>query len=105
MWARGMSYSDIREHIEQLYGMEVSEATLTNITDSIIPKVKEWQNRPLEAVYPIMWLDAIYFKVREEGHTVNKAIHCILAINQQGNKELLGMYLASNQSASFWLGS
>ena len=83
LWAKGMSYSDIREHIEELYGMEVSEATLSTITDSIIPKVKEWQNRPLDAVYPIVWLDAIYFKVREEGRVINKAVYCILAINQQ----------------------
>jgi putative transposase len=103
LWARGMSYSDIREHIEELYGMEVSEATLSSITDSIIPKVKEWQNRPLDAVYPIVWLDAIYFKVKEEGRVINKAVYCILAVNQQGNKDLLGMYLGGNESSSFWL--
>lgn len=86
LWAKGMSYSDIREHIEELYGMEVSEATLSSITDNIIPKVKEWQNRPLEAVYPIVWLDAIYFKVKEEGRVVNKAVYCILALNQREKK-------------------
>jgi putative transposase len=103
LWAKGMSYSDIREHIEEMYGMEVSEATLSNITDSIIPKVKEWQNRSLEAIYPIVWLDAIHFKVKEEGRVINKAVYCVLAVNQQGNKDLLGMYLGHSESSTFWL--
>jgi transposase-like protein len=89
LWAKGMSYSDISEHIEELYGMEVSEATLTSITDSIIPKVKEWQSRPLDAVYPIVWLDAICFKVRQEGRVINKAVYCVLAVNQQGTRNKL----------------
>jgi putative transposase len=86
-----------------MYGMEISEATLSSITDSIIPKVKEWQNRPLEGVYPIVWLDAIHFKVKEEGRVVSKAVYCILAVNQQGNKDLLGMYLGDSESSTFWL--
>lgn len=103
LWAKGMSYTDIREHIEEMYGMEVSEATLSNITDSIVPKVKEWQNRTLEAVYPIVWLDAIHFKVKEEGRVISKAVYCVLAVNQQGNKDLLGMWLGNSESSSFWL--
>ncbi|OJW72871.1 MAG: IS256 family transposase [Candidatus Amoebophilus sp. 36-38] len=103
LWALGMSYTDIRGHIEELYGMEISEATLSNITDSIVPKVKEWQNRPLEAVYPLVWLDAIHFKVKEEGRIVSKAVYCVLAVNQQGNKDLLGMYVGDSESSSFWL--
>lgn len=103
LWAKGMSYSDIRGHIDEMYGMELSEATLTGITDSIVPKVKEWQNRPLESVYPIVWLDAIHFKVKEDGRIVNKAVYGILGVNQQGIKELLGMYLGASESASFWL--
>lgn len=103
MWAKGMSYSDIREHLEDMYGVEISESTLTGITDSIVPKIKQWQNRPLESVYPIMWLDGIYFKVREEGRIVNKAVHCILALNREGHKELVGMWLSGSESSSFWL--
>ena len=67
LWSKGMSYSDIRAHVEELYGLEVSESTLTSITDALIPKVKEWQHRPLDAVYPVVCLDAIHFKVREGG--------------------------------------
>lgn len=103
LWALGMSYTDIRGHIEEMYGMELSEATLSSITDSIIPKVKEWQNSPLEGVYPIVWLDAIHFKVKEEGRVVWKAVYCILAVNQEGNKDLLGMYLGDSESSTFWL--
>ena len=103
LWSKGMSYSDISAHVEELYGLEVSESTLTGITDALIPKVREWQNRPLEAVYPIVWLDAIHFKVREEGRVISKAVYCVLGLNQQGKKELLGMYLGQNESASFWL--
>lgn len=103
LWAKGISYSDIRSHIEEMYGMELSEGSLTAITDSIIPQVKEWQNRPLESVYPIIWLDAIVFKVKEDGRIVNKAVYCILGVNQQGTKELLGMYIGHSESSSFWL--
>lgn len=103
LWSKGMSYSDIRSHMDELYGMELSEATLSTITDSIIPKVREWQNRPLEAVYPVVWLDAIHFKVKEEGRIVSKAVYGVLGVNQEGVKELLGMYLGVNESASFWL--
>jgi len=66
LWSKGMSYSDISDHVAELYGLEVSESTLTGITDALIPKVKEWHNRPLDAVYPVVWLDAIHFKVRED---------------------------------------
>lgn len=75
LWSKVMSYSDISTHIEELYGLEVSESTLTGITDVLIPKVKEWHNRPLEAVYPVVWLDAIHFKVREESRVISKAVY------------------------------
>lgn len=103
LWGKGMSYSDIKSHIEEMYGMELSEATLSTITDSIVPKLKEWQNRPLESVYPVVWLDAIHFKVKEDGRIVNKAVYGILGVNKEGIKELLGMYIGGNESASFWL--
>jgi len=103
LWGKGMSYSDIRDHVDDMYGMNLSEATLSGITDSIIPKVKEWQNRPLEAIYPVVWLDAIHFKVKEEGRIISKAVYGILGVNQHGVKDLLGMYLGASESASFWL--
>ena len=103
LWGKGISYSDIREHIEDLYGMQVSEATISGITDTLIPKVKSWQNRPLEAIYPLVWLDALHFKVKQDGRIINKAVYCVLAANQHGVKELLGMYIGENESASFWL--
>ena len=101
--AKGVSYTDIRDYIDELYGISVSEAQISSITNSIIPNIKEWQNRPLEPVYVVLWLDAIHFKVREEGRIVSKAVYCIMGLNQHGRKELLGMYLGKSESASFWL--
>lgn len=103
MYARGMSYQDICDHLEELYGMELSESSLTAITDKVVPLVKEWQNRPLESIYPVVWLDAIHYKVREDGRIITKAVYCILGVSLAGKKELLGMYLAERESASFWL--
>jgi len=101
--ARGMSHADISEYIEDIYGLNVSKTLISQITDNIITKVKEWQNRPLEAVYVVVWMDAIHFKVREEGHIVNKAVYCLLGFNQHGNKELLGMYIGKTERSSYWL--
>ena len=101
--ARGMSQADIAEYIEDIYGLNVSKAFISQITDNVIAKVKEWQNRPLEAVYVIVWMDAIFFKVREEGRIVSKAVYCLLGLNQHGKKELLGMYIAKTESSSYWL--
>ena len=105
LYARGSSYRDIRDYLEKMYGLEVSTAVISRVTDKIIPLLQEWQGRALEAVYPIVWMDAIHYKVREEGKVVNKAVYCIIGINQEGHKELLGMYLgkAGGESAKFWL--
>ena len=103
LYSHGMSYSDIRSHIEEMYGVDVSDGTITSITDRIIPEIREWQNRPLERLYPIVYMDAIHFKVRDEGRVRSKAIYTILAINIHGCKEVLGLYLGENESASFWL--
>ena len=103
LYSHGMSYSDIRSHIEEMYGVDVSDGTITSITDRIIPEIREWQNRPLERLYPIVYMDAIYFKVRDEGRVRSKAIYTILAINIHGCKEVLGLYLGENKSASFWM--
>ena len=98
-----MSLRDIKSHIKEMYDVEVSATTLSEITDRIIPKVKEWQNRPLDNVYPIVWLDAIHYKVRDGGKVVSRAVYNILAINKEGKKELIGMYISESEGANFWL--
>jgi len=103
MYALGMSYSDIAKHIEELYQITLSTATINNITDKIIAKVKEWQSRPLEAVYPFVWLDAIHYKIKENGKYINKAIYTILGVRLDGHKEILGLYLSESEGANFWL--
>jgi transposase-like protein len=103
MYARGMSYSDICDHLEELYGLTVSPATLTSITDRVIEDVKQWQSRPLESVYTLVWLDAIHYKVKQEGSIVTKAVYCIIGLNREGVKDLLGLYIGENEGARFWL--
>lgn len=103
MYGLGMSYRDIRKHIHEIYGLDTSEATLTSVTDRVIEDVNEWQQRLLEPVYPIVWLDAIYFKVKQDGRIVNKAVYCIIGVNREGLRDLLGMYLGQSEGASFWL--
>lgn len=103
MYAKGMSYSDICSHLDELYGLTVSPATISSITDKIIEEAKEWQNRPLESVYPFVWLDAIHFKVRENGSIITKAVYCIIGVNRDGIKDLLGLYIGENEGARFWL--
>ena len=103
LYGKGMSYNDICKHIEELYGLSVSPSALTTITDRIIEDVKAWQNRPLESVYPFMWLDAIHYKVKEDGSIKTKAVYCILGVNRDGEKDLLGLYISENEGARFWL--
>ncbi|HJW28194.1 MAG TPA: IS256 family transposase [Saprospiraceae bacterium] len=103
LYGRGMSYSDICKHLEELYGLTVSPSTLSLITDRIIEDVKAWQNRPLESVYPFMWLDAIHYKVKEDGAIKTKAVYCLLGVNREGIKDLLGLYISDNEGARFWL--
>ncbi len=103
MYSKGMSYDDIREHLEDLYGVELSKGKLTAITDQVLPEMESWRNRALEAVYPILWMDCIHYKIREEGRTVSRAIYCILGINCAGQKDLLGLYASENEGAHFWL--
>src|SRR5437588_6719669 len=97
-----MSYSDIQSHLKDIYDFDISDGTITAITDRIIPAIKEWQNRPLETVYPVMWLDAIHFKVRQEGVVKSKAIYSILAVTIDGQKEVIGLYFGDNEASSFW---
>lgn len=103
LYGRGMSYSDICRHLEELYGLTVSPSTLSIITDRIIEDVKAWQHRPLESVYPFVWMDAIHYKVKEDGAIKTKAVYCLIGINREGVKDLLGLYISENEGARFWL--
>lgn len=103
LYGKGMSYSDICKHLEDLYGVTVSPSSLSLITDRVIEEVKIWQNRPLESVYPFMWLDAIHYKVKEDGAIKTKAVYCLLGVNREGIKDLLGLYISENEGARFWL--
>lgn len=102
LYGRGMSYSDIQGHLMSIYGLAISDATLTAITDRIIPQIKEWQNRVLESIYPVVWMDAMHYKVRENGKVIVKAIYSILGVTIDGQKEVLGIYFGDNESSSFW---
>ena len=103
LYGIGMSYSDICAHLEEMYAVTTSPATLSTITDRVIEDVNDWQNRPLESVYPFVWLDAIHYKVKENGGIRSKAVYCLLAINRDGIKELLGLYVGENEGARYWL--
>ena len=102
LYGLGLSYSDIQKHLKDIYDFEISDGTITAITDRIIPQIKEWQHRPLESVYPVMWLDAIHFKVRQDGVVKSKAVYSILAVSTEGQKEVIGIYFGDSESASFW---
>lgn len=103
LYSKGMSYEDIQEHLEDLYGLEISTGQLSAITDKILPVVEQWRSRPLEAVYAFVWLDAVHFKVRQDGKVVSKAAYNVLAVDLQGRKDLLGIYIGDAESARFWL--
>ena len=98
-----MSYRDIATHVEELYGIKVSTATISTITDKIIDEVKQWQQRPLDSHYPFVWLDAIHYKVKENGRYQSKAVYTVLGLNLAGTKEVLGLYLSESEGENFWL--
>lgn len=104
MYAKGMSTRDIEDHMRDIYGIEVSPTMVSKVTDKILPLVAEWQSRPLDRIYPVVFLDAIHFKVRKDNRIVNKAAYSVLAINMSGQKEVLGIWIGEHESASFWLG-
>lgn len=104
LYARGLSTRDINEQIQDLYGIDVSATMISNITDQIIPEIKEWQARPLDDVYPFVFIDAVHFSVREDNHIVKKAAYIVLGINSDGFKEVLGIWIGENESAKYWLG-
>ena len=103
MYAKGMTINDISAHIEDIYGIEVSDSLVSRITDKILPVVKEWQQRPLESIYAVVFMDAIHYNVRCEGRIVKKAVYIAIGINMDGKKDVLGMYVGENESARYWL--
>lgn len=104
MYARGMPTRAIRDQIEELYGVELSASAVSQITDRVLQNVVEWQNRPLEAVYPFVFFDAIHYSVRDEGRVVKKASYTCLAVTVEGGKDLLGLWIGEAESATFWHG-
>ena len=104
MYAKGMYVSDIKDHIRDIYGLEISDTTVSRITDKVLPAAKEWQQRPLESIYAVVFLDAIHYHVRNEGHIVKKAVYIAIGINMDGKKDVLGMWVGENESAKFWAG-
>jgi transposase-like protein len=103
LFALGNSYSQIADHIEDMYGIHFSKPAITAITDKLIPKLEEWKKRPLESIYPFVYLDAIHYKVREDGTYISKAFYTVLGVTLEGKKEILGLYLNESEGAKFWL--
>ena len=101
MYAKGMTTGDIESHMKELYDIDISDSTISRITDKILPIVKEWQERPLEEVYAVVYMDAIHYHVRSEGRIVKRAVYIALGVNMDGKKEVLGMYVGDNESAKF----
>ena len=102
MYAKGMTTGDIEAHIQDIYGVDVSDTTVSRITDKILPVAKEWQQRPLESIYAVVFLDAIHYHVRSEGQIVKKAVYIAIGIDLDGHKDVLGMWVGENESAKFW---
>lgn len=104
MYSKGMSTSDIEDHIRDLYGVDISDTTISRITDKIIPEIREWQSRPLDRIYAVVFMDAIHFHVRTDGRIIKKAVYVAIGVNMEGFKEVLGMWVGENESAKFWAG-
>ncbi len=103
LFSLGNSYSQITDHIQEIYGVHFSKPAITAVTDKLIPLLQEWKQRPLESIYPFIYLDAIHYKVRDEGHYVSKAFYTVLGVTLEGKKEILGLYLNESEGAKFWL--
>lgn len=102
MYAKGVSQRDIEDHLREIYGAEISQTMISKITDKILPEVNEWQNRPLEGIYPIIYFDGIVFKSRRDNQIVSKCVYSVLGIDMEGQKEILGIWLSENEGASFY---
>lgn len=103
MYARGMTTREIQAHLEEIYGIDVSPTLISNVTEAVQDEVKSWQNRPLEPIYPIMYLDALYVRMRDNGHVQNRAVYVAIGINLEGCKEVLGLWTSASEGAKFWL--
>lgn len=103
MYARGMSTREIQGHLEEMYRVEVSPALISQVTDAVVEELKAWQNRPLEAIYPIIYLDALYVKMRHEGRVENRAVYVAIGVGMDGRKDVLGLWTSGNEGAKFWL--
>ncbi len=103
LFSLGNSYSQIADHIEDIYGVHFSKPAITAVTDKLIPMLEEWKKRPLDAIYPFIYLDAIHYKVKEDGHYISKAFYTVLGVTLEGKKEILGLYLNESEGAKFWL--
>lgn len=103
LYARGLSVREIQSHLEEMYGTEVSPTLISNVTDAVSEDVKLWQARPLDAVYPILYLDCIHVKVRDNGAVRTKAVYLAIGVNMEGHKELLGLWISQTEGAKFWL--
>jgi putative transposase len=104
LYARGMSTKDIHDQIKDLYGVELSAEMVSKITEHITPAIKEWQNRPLERIYPFIFMDAIHYKIRDDGRIVNRASYVVMGITLEGNKDILRIWIGENETSKFWLG-
>lgn len=103
LFSHGMSYRDVKQHITEMYGIDVATGTINAITDQLLAELKEWRERPLESHYPIVWMDAIHYKIKEEGRYISKAVYTLLGLNMRGEKEILGLYLSDSEGANHWL--
>lgn len=104
LYARGMTTREIQGHLQEMYGVEVSPTLISDVTDAVLDEVKTWQNRPLEAIYGVVYLDALYVKMRHEGRVENRAVYVAMGIDLEGRKDVLGLWTSGNEGAKFWLG-
>lgn len=104
LYARGMSTRDIGDQVRELYGIEMSAEMVSRITDRITPEIKEWQQRPLDAVYPFVFMDAIHYRIKDEGRIMNRASYVVMGVTAEGNKDILGIWIGENETSKFWLG-
>jgi len=102
MYSKGMSQRDIEDNLREIYGTEIPQTLISKITDKILPEVNEWQNRPLESVYPIIYFDGVVFKSRKDNHIINKCVYSVLGVDMDGQKDILGVWISENEGASFW---
>jgi putative transposase len=103
LYARGLTVREIQGHLQELYGVEVSPDLISRVTDAVLEEVRDWQNRPLDPVYPVVFFDALRVKIRDEGLVKNKAVYVALALDQEGHKHVLGLWIEQSEGAKFWL--